>query len=137
MSLIDALHVSGMGAKAQATRMELSASNLANSNTVAGSASEAYKAKHAVFESMVTTSSGFNETVNVAGVVASNDPIEKEYSPEHPLADADGYIYHSNVNRMVELADVMTARDSYQANIEMVGSLKSLMQQTIQLIGKI
>lgn len=137
MSLIDALHVSGMGAKAQSTRMELSASNLANTNTVSGSADTAYRAKHAVFESLVTTSSGLNETVNVAGVVESNADIEKEYYPDHPLADADGFIYHSNVNRMVELADVMTARDSYEANIEMIGSIKSLMQQTIQIIGKI
>lgn len=137
MSLIDALHVSGMGAKAQSTRMELSASNLANANTISGSADDAYRAKQAIFESLVTTSSGLNETVKVSDVVHSNAEIEKEYAPDHPLADGDGFIYHSNVNRMVELADVMTARDSYQANIEMVGSIKSLMQQTIQIIGKI
>lgn len=137
MSLIDALHVSGMGAKAQSTRMELSASNLANANTVAGSESEAYRAKQAVFESLVTTSSGLNETASVADVVQSGAEIEKEYAPDHPLADDNGFIYHSNVNRMVELADVMTARDSYQANIEMIGSIKSLMQSTIQIIGKI
>ena len=137
MSLIDALHVSGMGAKAQSTRMELSASNLANANTVAGSANEAYRAKQAVFESLITTSSGLNETVNVSEVIESNAAIEKEYAPDHPLADVDGYIYHSNVNRMVELADVITARDSYQANLEMVGSINSLMKETIQVIGEI
>ncbi len=137
MSLIDAIHVAGSGAKAQASRLQLSASNLANANTVASSSAEAYKAKHAVFETMVNSSSALNSKVAVTGVVHSNAPIEKEYAPDHPLADKDGFIFHSNVNRMVELADVMTSTDSYQANIEMLGSLKKLMQQTMQIIGKI
>ena len=136
MSLLDALHISGSGAKAQALRLELSASNVANAGTIAGSEATAYRSKHAVFENMVMDSS-IGDKVSVSQITHSNAPVEKEYAPNHPLADQQGYIYHSNVNRMEEIADVMTANDSYQANLEMVGSVNKLFQNTIKMLGNI
>lgn len=58
------------------------------------------------------------------------NPI-KEYSPDHPMADADGFIYKPNVNVMEEMADMISASRSYQMNVQVAEAAKSMLQQTL------
>ena len=87
---------------AQSARLNTTASNLANANTVASSAETAYRSRQPVFQTVMQDigadgRSGASAGVRVAGVVETTAPPAKVHDPGNPLADADGYVYMSNV----------------------------------------
>ena len=55
------------------------------------------------------------------------------HNPEHPLADAQGYVTHSNVNAVDEMVNMISASRSYQNNVEVMNTAKSLLLKTLQL----
>src|SRR5262245_37983204 len=118
MSLFDVFDVAGTGLSAQALRLNVIASNLANADSVSSSTASTYRARHPVFEAVVPPFKSRLETasvgVRVLGVVESAAPLPKEYRPDHPAADADGYIYRSNVNPIEEMANMISASRTYQ-----------------------
>ncbi len=71
--------------------------------------------------------------VRVAGVVESQAPLRREYHPEHPMADADGYIYSPNVNIIEEMANMISASRSYQTNVEVMNASKQMLLHTLSL----
>ena len=80
------------------------------------------------------TSTGSNVTgVRIDSFAESNTPIEQQLMPENPFADEDGYIYLSNVNMVEEMAYMMEASRSYQANIEVLNTSKELMLRTLSM----
>lgn len=139
MSMFEIFDVAGQGMSAQNVRLNATASNIANANTVASSEKEGYRARSAVFQaiqSKVSNDLFGGETlkgVKVATIVESKQPLKMQYSPEHPQADENGYIYLPNVNVIQEMADMIAATRSYQANTEIFNATKTLLQQTINL----
>src|SRR5208337_959342 len=99
MSLFNVFNVSGSALNAETIRLNTTASNLANAESVNGDATKVYRARHPVFQAMINTAdAGFDDRdastgVRVAGVVESAAPPLKTYEPNHPLADKDGYVY--------------------------------------------
>jgi len=71
--------------------------------------------------------------VQVDQIVTSTEEPRQEFSPEHPLADAQGYIYYSNVNSVEEMANMISASRSYQSNIQAMNTAKQLIMQTLNL----
>ena len=71
--------------------------------------------------------------VKVLGIVESNAPIQREFNPNHPLADGEGFISLPNVNIAEEMANMISASRSYQSNIELMNSAKQMMLRTIAL----
>jgi flagellar basal-body rod protein FlgC len=71
--------------------------------------------------------------VEINGIVESDAPINKQYSPEHPDADKDGYIFMSNVNMIEEMANMISASRSYQSNVEAANTSKQLLLETLRL----
>lgn len=140
MSLFSIFNIASAGMSAQSTRLNLTASNLANANSIAGSSDEAYKARHPVFESVIDSSTqnpgmGTAEVVSVAvtSIKESNAAPQAQHSPGHPLADKDGYVYSSNVNPMDEMANMISASRSYQLNVEIMTASKKLLQNTLKI----
>lgn len=135
MSLFNIFDISGSGMSSQALRMNLTASNMANANSVAGSEEEAYKSRHPVFSAvMQDTFNGDGSTaVQSLGVVESDAAHEMRYQPEHPLADEEGYVYASNVNSVEEMANMISASRSYRNNIEVLNTSKRLLLETLKL----
>ena len=135
MSLFKVFDVSGTALHAQTMRLNTTASNMANANTVSSSIDKTYRARHPVFapmlEDFVEQQEGVG--VKVLGIVESNVPIRKEFNPNHPLADEEGYIALPNVNIAEEMADMISASRSYQSNIELMNSAKQMMLRTIAL----
>ncbi len=122
---------------AQQTRLNTIASNLANAQTISGSPETAYRALRPVFETEYPdfkVGSGI-ATVGAVDVQRSTAPPEKRYSPNHPMADKEGYIYASNVDTNEEMVDMMEASRQYQNNIEVLSTAKSLMLKTLS-VGK-
>ena len=137
MALEDIFNVAGSALNAQTTRMNTTASNLANAATVAGSEEGAFRAKRAVFKSILADQMGGGDVgggIKVDKLIDDPSPIRKMSEPGNPLADKEGYIYLSNVNEMTEMVEMMAASRSYQNNVEVVNTTRQLMMRTIDVI---
>lgn len=135
MSLFKVFEVAGSAMSAQTVRLNATASNLANAEAVAGSAEQAYKARQPVFAAALKATQNLQETVpvHVAGVVESQALHMPLHMPDHPEADANGYVYRSNVNTVEELVNMISASRSYQNNVEVMNTSKELLLQTLRL----
>lgn len=136
MSLFNIFDVAGSGMSAQSVRLNTTASNIANAGSVSSSVDETYKARHPVFEAEMAKAAHEQKAsvgVEVKGIVESDKPLQKEFSPDHPLADADGFIYKPNVNVMEEMADMISATRSYQMNVQVADAAKSMLTQTLRM----
>ena len=135
MSLFQVFDISGSGMSAQTLRLNLTASNMANANSVASSPEDAYKSRQAVFSAALQNSMAQNGAsgVQTKGVVESQATHEMRYEPSHPLSNEEGYIFSSNVDPIEEMANMMSASRSYQNNIEVLNTSKKLLLQTLKL----
>ena len=135
MSLMNIFNVSGSAASAQSQRLNVVASNLANADTVAGPDGQAYKARQVTFQTQLM---GAGNSATAAGVAVSSITEDQSagrrvHDPKHPSADADGYVTYSNVNAVEEMVNMISASRSYQNNIEVMNTAKTLLQKTLQL----
>ena len=135
MSLFNIFDIAGTGMSAQSLRLNTTASNLANADSVSSSYNETYRARQPVFQTVLDNfEEGYKQgSVKVNGITESQAPIRQEYNPAHPQADANGYIYHSNVDPVAEMANMMSASRSYQNNVEIANTSKQLLLQTLRL----
>ncbi len=122
--------IAGSAMRAQSLRLNTTASNLANASSVAGTAEEAYKARHPVFAAVLENEIG---GVQSRGVVESTREPEMRYEPGHPLANDEGYVFGSNVDNVEEMANMMSASRSYQSNVDMISTVRQLMLQTLKM----
>jgi flagellar basal-body rod protein FlgC len=132
MSMFKIFDVSGSAASAQTQRLNTVASNLANADTVAGPDGSVYRAHQVVFQTLLmgeATSAG----VRVSDVVEDKSPGRTVYSPNHPGANAQGYVTYSNVNAVEEMVNMISASRSYQNNVEVMNTAKSLLLKTLQM----
>lgn len=121
---------------AQSMRLNTTASNIANADSVSSSIDETYRARHPVFAAAMQKAAAGQESsvgVEVLGVVESNKPLNVEYAPEHPMADRDGFIYKPNVNVIEEMTNMISASRSYQTNVQLAESAKNMLNKTLTL----
>lgn len=137
MSLYNVFDISATGMSAQNVRLNTTASNIANANTVSSSQEKTYRAREAVFAAELNKARGNQQGesvgVKVLGIVESDRPLQIEYNPGHPMADKDGYIYKPNVNVVEEMANMISASRSYETNVQIADSAKSMLMKTLQL----
>ena len=129
-------NVSGSAVSAQAQRLNVVASNLANADTVAGPDGQAYKARQVVFQTLMVGAPGHEASaagVGVAQIAEDQTPGRRVHDPKHPQADAEGYVTYSNVNAVEEMVNMISASRSYQNNIEVMNTAKTLLQKTLQM----
>jgi flagellar basal-body rod protein FlgC len=136
MSMLSIFNVAGSAASAQSQRLNVVASNLANADTVAGPNGSAYKARQVTFQTQLMGENGNDPTaagVRVSTVSEDQTPGRRVHDPKHPGADAEGYVTYSNVNAIEEMVNMISASRSYQNNLEVMNTAKTLLQKTIQL----
>jgi flagellar basal-body rod protein FlgC len=134
--MMSIFNVSGSAASAQSQRLNVVASNLANADTVAGPDGQAYKARQVTFQTQLVGELSNDPTaagVRVSTVTEDNTPGRRVHDPKNPAADADGYVTYSNVNAVEEMVNMISASRSYQNNVEVMNTAKSLLQKTLQL----
>jgi flagellar basal-body rod protein FlgC len=132
MSMFKIFDVSGSAVSAQTQRLNVVASNLANVDTIEGPDGSPYKARQVMFQTTLmgeVTSAG----VRVSDVVESTDKARMMYAPQHPKANAEGYVEGSNVNAVEEMVNMISASRSYQNNVEVMNTAKSLLLKTLQM----
>jgi flagellar basal-body rod protein FlgC len=139
MSLFNIFNTAGSGLNAQTIRLNTTASNLANAESVNGDSTKIYRARHPVFQSIMDESaSSFDGEdagvgVRVAGVVESSAPPTMRYAPENPLANKDGYVFTSNVNSIEEMTNMISANRSFSTNVEAINTARDLLLKTIAM----
>jgi len=141
MALFSVFDISGSAMEANSMRLNTTASNLANANSVASSERGAYKARHPMFKTIHERAVQFgakgNEPaaggVRVTAVVESEKPARKEYRPEHPAANEEGFVFVPDVNVVEQMADMISASRSYQANVNVSKTTKDMLSSTLQL----
>lgn len=124
--------VAGRAMSAQLVRMNTTASNLANAGGVAGSEAQAYRTMKPVFRTTFDRASGM-ATVDVEKIVAAGEGPTKRYDPNNPLADADGNVFDAAVDETRELVDMMETARTYQNNVEVMQTAKSLIVDTLKM----
>ncbi|GGC87766.1 flagellar basal body rod protein FlgC [Halopseudomonas salina] len=145
MSLNDVFNISGSGMSAQSLRLNTTASNIANAETVSSSTGETYRARHPVFatmfneqqqgmgQSLFASQEQAGQGVEVLGVVESDAELQSRYEPDHPMADEQGYVFYPNVNIVEEMANMMAASRAYQTNVEIMNATKTMLQRVLTL----
>jgi flagellar basal-body rod protein FlgC len=124
--------VAGSAMTAQSQRMNVTASNLANAESVAGPDGEPYRAKQVIFE---VAPSGQQDIggVQVTSVIEDQSPAKMVFDPKNPHANTDGYVAMPNVNVVEEMTNMISASRSYQANVEVLNTAKTLMVKTLTI----
>ena len=124
--------VAGKAMSAQLLRMNTTASNLANAGGIASSEATAYRTMKPVFRTEYDKATGL-ATVNVESVVTAGNSPTKRYDPSHPMADKDGNVWENAVDETRELVDMMETARSYQNNVEVMQTAKSLILDTLKM----
>jgi flagellar basal-body rod protein FlgC len=134
MSLFKIFDVSSSAISAQGQRLNVVASNLANADSVAGPDGKPYKARQVVFQTQLKDANdAASAGVRVANVIEDQSEGRKVYDPKHPLADENGNVTMPNVNVIDEMVNMISASRSYQSNVEVLNTAKSLLSKTLTL----
>lgn len=135
MGISSIYRISGTALSAQSRHLDLIAKNMANSQVVSGSEETAYRAVRPIFAPLLEAGMAGDEVsgVQIASEQKSATQVERQRSPEHPLADEEGYIYLANVNMVEEMTNMIQASRNYQSNIEVMNTSKDLLMRTLSL----
>ena len=133
MGLFANFEISGSALSAQSYRLNTTASNLANAQTIASSEAQAYRSRQPVFQALMSQANPGEISVNMLGIVESQRAVDRRYDPGHTLADKDGYIYGSNVNPVEEMANMISASRAYQNNVEVLNTSRDLLLRVLSL----
>lgn len=132
--LLRTLKISAAGMKAQGTRIRVISENIANADSLPTSpGGQPYRRKVVTFRNELDKNIGVN-TINVDRIRTDRSDFQRKYDPSHPAADANGYVLAPNVNSLVEMMDMREAQRSYEANLNVIKSSKSMLQDTIGLL---
>ena len=135
MSLFKVFEISGSGMSAQAIRMNTTASNIANAESVSSSDGGTYRARQPVFATMLNDFDQLSagSGVQVEDIVESQAPLRMMYRPDHPLANEEGMVFMPNVNAVEEMANMISASRSFQSNVEILNASKQMLLGTLNL----
>lgn len=124
---VAAMGMAASAMHAQGTRLRVVAENVANADT------PGYRRKQVTFKEVADASV---TRVSVDRILADGSPLDRVYDPGHPHADAAGYVEGSNVNPLIELADLQQARRSYEASLATFEQARALYQRTLDLLRR-
>ncbi|WP_417585145.1 flagellar basal body rod protein FlgC [Nitrincola sp.] len=142
MSLSNVFDIAGSAMSAQTVRLNTTASNMANAESVSSSEEDTYRARKPVFSLKEITPEQMPEDyrslvpgqgVQIDEIVESEAPLRMAYEPNHPMADEQGYVYYPNVNVVEEMADMISASRSFQINADIMNTAKQMLQRTLTL----
>ena len=140
MSSFKAFDIAGSGMSAQSVRLNTTASNLANAESVSGDPTKVYKPRHPIFEAVRAsarraaprTTTAMPPCACAASTNHRRRPLAR-YEPGNPLADGNGYVYAPAVNVVEEMVNMISASRSYQNNVEVMNTSKDLLLATLRL----
>ncbi|MCW1360558.1 flagellar basal body rod protein FlgC [Campylobacter sp. US33a] len=162
MAYLSDFDISGYGLSAQRFRMNVISSNIANANTTRTAEGGPYRRREVIFKAtdfdkllneQISKDNNFLkyenplndpsslkdgkpaiQSVVVDKVVRDDKDFRMKYEPNHPDANAQGYVAYPNINPVIEMADLIEATRAYQANVSAFTSAKTIAQSAIDLL---
>lgn len=131
-SLFSSMRISASGLSAERLRMDVIASNVANSNTTRTESGTAYRRKIAVFKENLDSELK-PRGVKAVAIREDNSELKAKYDPTHPDANEEGYVLMPNVNILNEMADMIAASRSYEANVNTLNASKSMFMKALEI----
>ena len=132
MGLFNTMRISASGLSAERLRMDTITSNITNATTTRGEDGKPYVRKIAVFQENLDEAKSLNGVKSV-GIIEDKSPLKEVYDPTHPDANEEGYVTMPNVNLLNEMADMIAASRSYEANVDTLDATKSMFTKTLEL----
>ena len=134
MDFIKSISIAASGLRAQAGRMRILSENIANADSTAQTpGQDPYRRRIPTFVSQLDRALEAR-TVALGPVRTDQSEFQSKYQPGHPAADAAGYVKFPNVNSLVELTDMREAQRSYEANINVIGATRRMIQRTLEIL---
>lgn len=134
MDFLKSLSIAASGLRAQSGRMRIIAENIANADSTASTPdANPYRRKVPTFRSELDRSLGAR-VIELGRVKTDTSPFVLKYEPGHPAADANGNVKYPNVNPMIEMTDMREAQRSYEANLDVIGATRRMLQRTIDIL---
>lgn len=134
MDFLKSLSIAASGLRAQAGRMRVIAENIANADSTAKTAGvDPYRRKIPTFQSEIDRTLDAR-VVSMGRLKTDQSDFQSKYQPGHPAADATGHVKYPNVNSLVEMTDMREAQRSYEANINVIGATRRMIQKTIEIL---
>lgn len=132
MSMFNSMRISASGLSAERLRMDTITSNMANATTTRGTDGKPYVRKIAIFQESLDKEKGLNG-VKAVGIVDDKSPLRTVFDPSHPDANEEGYVLMPNVNVLNEMADMISASRSYEANVDTLNASKSMFMKSLEI----
>ncbi|MBA4783927.1 MAG: flagellar basal body rod protein FlgC [Rhizobiales bacterium] len=134
MDFMKSLFVAASGLKAQSGRMRVIAENIANADSTARTpAGDPYRRKIPTFETVFDTKMRAN-MVELGRIEKDRTDFNLRFNPSHPAANADGFVKMPNVDRLVEAVDMREAQRSYEANLNVITSTRTMLARTLEIL---
>lgn len=134
MEFVRSILTAASGLKAQAGRMRVIAENVANANSTANTpGGDPYRRRVPTFQARLDRETG-TRTVELGRVATDRSDFQLRLEPGHPAADANGYVKYPNVNSLVETMDMREAQRSYEANLNVIGTTRRMIQRTLDIL---
>ena len=133
MALSDILNISASALAAQSQRLNTVASNLANAESAGGADGQVYRARQVVFTVAPDAGTAVSPGVKVSQVIEDQSAPRRVYDPKHPMADEEGYVNMPNVNVVEEMVNMISASRSYQSNVEVMNTAKTMLLKLLTL----
>jgi flagellar basal-body rod protein FlgC len=134
VDFLKSMAIAASGLKAQSGRMRVIAENIANADSTAQQAGGTpYRRKIPTFRAEIDRALDAR-TVGLGRVQLDQSDFRSKYEPGHPAADRNGYVKYPNVNPLVEMTDMREAQRSYEANLNVIGATRRMIQRTIDLL---
>lgn len=139
MSLFQSMNISAKGLAAERVRLDLVSENIANVNTTRTAEGGPYKRKVAIFRESLDRALTTNKNsyrgkgVEVDRIVTDDSPPLRIYDPKHPDADEEGFVEKPNISFSNEMVDLISASRSYEANVTVLNTTKSMAMKTLTI----
>ena len=134
MDLTKALDLSAAGLRVQGARIRVIAENVANAESTASGPNDLpYQRKLVTFENVLDRELDVR-LVRVKSIIADRSEFGRRFEPDHPAADADGYVLTPNVKILLEMADMREAQRTYEANLQVIRASRNMLQKTIDIL---
>jgi flagellar basal-body rod protein FlgC len=135
MDLSDAITIASSGMKAQGSRLKVISENLANAGSTSQTpGGEPFRRKVLTFGNVLDRTVNA-QLVKVKSIGPDRSDFELKFDPQHPAANADGYVMTPNVNPIIEMADMREAQRSYDANLTVIETSIGMLKQTISVLN--
>lgn len=134
MDLTKTMQISASAMRAQGMRLRVVAENLANANSTGETPNDPpYRRQVVTFRSAFDREVGA-DTVRVGNIRPDPSAFSRRYEPGHPSADESGYVQYPNVNSLIEMMDMREAQRSYEANLSIIETSRTMLVRTIELL---